>query len=153
MMMLAPFAANKFLMSLGNGVGFALTTSRTTSSAHADAYLQHMQDYLEGLKLLFPDYTFHPNHHMALHLHKYIRLYGPVHSWWAFPFERVIGMLQHISTNYKQGRNSLLHSEPNDLPQLPVHLKVNMSRPLLIHLCAAPISEGFFVGLEHPRSS
>lgn len=78
-------------------------TSRTTSSAHVCAYRQHMQDYLVGLKNIFPDYKFHANHHMALHLAEYIALFGPVHSWWAFPFKRIIGMLQHISTNYKPG--------------------------------------------------
>jgi len=80
-----------------------IATSRTTSSAHVRAYQQHMQDYLVRLKDLFPDYKFHPNHHMALHLAEYIALFGPVHSWWAFPFKRIIGMLQHISTNYKPG--------------------------------------------------
>ena len=63
-----------------------------------------MQAYLTGLKELFPDFKFVPNHHMALHLWDYILLYGPVHSWWAFPFERMIGTLQHISTNYKEGK-------------------------------------------------
>ena len=41
---------------------------------------------------------------MALHLRDYILLYGPVHSWWAYPFERMIGTLQRISTNYKEGK-------------------------------------------------
>jgi len=63
-----------------------------------------MQSYLKGLKELFPDYKLCPNHHMALHLHEYILFYGPVHSWWTFPFERVIGMLQRISTNYQPGK-------------------------------------------------
>jgi len=81
----------------------AIATSRTTSKGHADAYFTHMLAYLNGLKELFPDYNFHANHHMALHLQEYIIRYGPVHSWWTFPFERVIGMLQRISTNYKPG--------------------------------------------------
>jgi hypothetical protein len=88
-------------LSLLSAVAIAL--SHTTSHSHADAMQQHLLDYLRGLKELFPSYKFHPNHHMALHLPEYIKLYGPVHSWWAFPHERVIGMLQHISTNYKMG--------------------------------------------------
>jgi hypothetical protein len=83
----------------------SIACSRTTSIKHADAYLQHMQSYLEGLKELFPDYKFRPNHHMSLHLYEYIRFYGPVHSWWTFPFERVIGILQRISINYKPGKH------------------------------------------------
>jgi Domain of unknown function (DUF4218) len=81
----------------------SIATSRVTSPRHADLYLQHMQAYLTGLKELFPDFKFVPNQHMALHLRDYILLYGPVHSWWAFPFERMIGILQRISTNYKEG--------------------------------------------------
>jgi len=81
----------------------SIATSRVTSPRHADLYLQHMQAYLTGLKELFPDFRFVPNQHMALHLGDYIHLYGPVHSWWAFPFERMIGTLQRISTNYKEG--------------------------------------------------
>ncbi|KDR79753.1 hypothetical protein GALMADRAFT_136364 [Galerina marginata CBS 339.88] len=65
-----------------------------------------MQAYLAGLKELFPDYKFVPNQHMALHLRDYILLYGPVHSWWAFPFERMIGKLQHASINYKEDEYS-----------------------------------------------
>jgi hypothetical protein len=90
----------------------SIATSRVTSPRHADLYLQHIQAYLTGLKELFPDFKFVPNQHMALHLRDYILLYGPVHSWWAFPFERMIGSLQHISTNYKEGK-ALVKHRPN----------------------------------------
>ena len=33
---------------------------------------------------------------MALHLPDYLLLYGPVHSWWTFPFERLI----HVPFSY-----------------------------------------------------
>lgn len=59
----------------------AITTSWTTTNDHAEAFHSHLLDYLNGLKKLFPDYEFYPNHHMALHLGKYIKFYGPVHSW------------------------------------------------------------------------
>ena len=88
-------------LSLLSAITIAL--SHSTTYSHADIMQQHLLNYLRGLKELFPNYKFCPNHHMALHLPEYIKLYGPVHSWWAFPFERVIGMLQHISTNYKTG--------------------------------------------------
>jgi hypothetical protein len=89
-------------MSLLSAV--AIACSRVTSKKHAELYLKNMHSYLSGLKELFPEYTLHPNHHMALHLFDYLLLYGPVHSWWTFPFERLIGILQRISTNYKIGR-------------------------------------------------
>ena len=62
-----------------------------------------MQAYLNNIKRLFPEYKLRPNHHMALHLHGYLRLFGPVHAWWTFPFERVIGMLQRTPHNSKIG--------------------------------------------------
>jgi hypothetical protein len=80
-----------------------IASSRTTSSAKADLYLQHMQAYINGIRELIPDYQFRPNHHMALHLSEYLRYFGPVHSWWTFPFERLIGFLQRAPTNLKQG--------------------------------------------------
>lgn len=81
----------------------AIASSRATSHISAKLYLQHMQAYMTGVQSLFPEYRFRPNHHMALHLHEYLVRYGPVHAWWTFPFERVIGMLQRIPTNYKEG--------------------------------------------------
>ena len=67
-----------------------------------------MKSYMEGIKKLFPQYRFRPNHHMALHLHEYLCRFGPVHSWWTFPFERIIGMLQRIPTNFKIGMSGAL---------------------------------------------
>jgi hypothetical protein len=81
-----------------------IASSRTTSREKADLYLHHMQNYLKGLRELFPRYRFLPNQHMALHLAEYLQLYGPVHSWWTFPFERLIGMLQRIPNNFQNGR-------------------------------------------------
>ena len=81
-----------------------IASSRTTSREKADLYLHHMQNYLKGLRELFPQYQFLPNQHMALHLAEYLKLYGPVHSWWTFPFERLIGMLQRIPNNFQNGQ-------------------------------------------------
>lgn len=80
-----------------------VATSRTTSSQHADVYLSFMKEYVEGLKEDFPEFDLHPNHHFAFHLRRYLIQYGPIHEWWTFPFERIIGMLQRISTNDKIG--------------------------------------------------
>lgn len=88
-------------MSLLSAV--AIASSHSMSLALANSYLQHMQAYLAGLKTLFPGYGFHPNHHLALHLHQYFLLFGPVHAWWTFPFERMIGMLQRMQTSGKIG--------------------------------------------------
>lgn len=80
-----------------------VATSRTTSHRHTEVYLRLMTSYVEGLKQHFPDFAPHPNHHFAFHLGEYILQYGPIHEWWTFPFERIIGMLQRVSTNDKIG--------------------------------------------------
>ncbi|KAJ7615265.1 hypothetical protein DFH06DRAFT_1008694 [Mycena polygramma] len=36
---------------------------------------------------------------MAFHIYDFLILFGPVISWWTFPFERVIGFLERINTN------------------------------------------------------
>lgn len=80
-----------------------IASSRSTSAEKADLYSYHMTSYINGLRELLPRYKFRPNHHMALHLGEYLRFYGPVYSWWAFPFERLIGMLQRIPNNFQNG--------------------------------------------------
>jgi hypothetical protein len=37
--------------------------------------------------------------------------YGPVHGWWMFPFERVIGALQKTNTNYKIGKKNFFEAD------------------------------------------
>lgn len=71
------------------------------SRAKAGEYLRHIQSYIDGVKTLFPKYQFLPNHHMALHIYDCLLQFGPAHSWWTYPYERVIGMLQRIPTNSK----------------------------------------------------
>ena len=92
-------------MSLTSAI--IIATSRETSPHHAEAYLQHMLEYRMELRSLFPEYKCHSIHHMALHLDEFLCMYGPVHGWWTYPFERVIGMLQRIPVNYKNGEWSL----------------------------------------------
>ncbi|KAF8817366.1 hypothetical protein BYT27DRAFT_7227091 [Phlegmacium glaucopus] len=49
----------------------AIACSRVTSKKHANLYFKNMHLYLSSLKVLFPQYSLHPNHHMALHLSEY----------------------------------------------------------------------------------
>lgn len=85
-----------------------LASSRVTSPTNAQACHKFLLSYRQRLATLFPDYECHPNHHMALHLSEHLLLFGPVHGWWTFPFERMIGKLQRISTNYKPGEISVI---------------------------------------------
>ena len=79
-----------------------LATRRTMDPDRVERFDRHMYHYLQTLRSLF-DHQLVPNHHLSLHLHECLLLFGPVHSWWAFPFERYNGLLQHLNTNSKTG--------------------------------------------------
>lgn len=85
----------------------AVGSSRITSADNSREFLGLITDYRRELQRLFPNYEVHPNHHQAMHISEFLLMYGPVHGWWTYPFERMIGMLQRISTNYKPGNSSL----------------------------------------------
>ncbi|KAI0653713.1 hypothetical protein C8Q70DRAFT_1048312 [Cubamyces menziesii] len=77
-----------------------LATRRSTNQARIDKFDEHMREYLRSLRDL-PDHQFVPNHHLSLHLKECLELFGPVHTWWAFPFEHFNGILQRLNTNSK----------------------------------------------------
>lgn len=81
-------------------------TSYRTSEIHAAKYEENMKAYLQSLLDLYPSIKLRPNHHAALHLGELLLQFGPVHGWWMFPFERIIGILQKINTNSKMGQFS-----------------------------------------------
>ncbi len=85
-------------------IAIRLATSHHTSRQRADAYTQTMHAYLQTLLELSPAGRLLPNHHNALHIAKYLILFGPMHGWWMFPFERLIGILQQLNTNSKLGQ-------------------------------------------------
>jgi hypothetical protein len=86
-------------------------TSYRTSESHRERYMAYMTAYLECLND-FPDITLVPNHHCSLHLGEFFLRFGPVHGWWMFPFERIIGMLQKTNTSHKLGLLSLFDQIP-----------------------------------------
>ena len=92
-------AHNTILLASAIRVG----TSYRTSELHRVKYTEYMHTYLADLLRLNPGLNLRPNHHNALHLGDFLLRFGPMHGWWMFPFERVIGLLQQVSTNYKQG--------------------------------------------------
>ncbi|KAF8578159.1 hypothetical protein K439DRAFT_1362876, partial [Ramaria rubella] len=65
---------------------------------HRDYIVMYVQD----LKEIYPHIPEHCTiHHMALHIYDFLALFGPVRSWWCFPFECLIGMLQQLPHNHK----------------------------------------------------
>lgn len=69
----------------------------------AEAIEIHLKKYLSEIRELFPDARPSTNQHVSLHLPFFLKQFGPVHSWWTFPFERLIGVLQQLPTNNKSG--------------------------------------------------
>ncbi|KAI9064521.1 hypothetical protein FKP32DRAFT_1611124 [Trametes sanguinea] len=77
-----------------------LASRRSMSAERAASYDRHMEAYLQGLRRLYK-HQLVPNHHLSLHLRPLLEAFGPVHGWWAFPFERYNGILQRLNTNSK----------------------------------------------------
>jgi hypothetical protein len=82
-------------------------TSYLTSELHAANYMKYLTAYLNILKDLYPNIVWRPNHHAALHIGPCLLLFGPMHGWWMFVFERVIGMLGRMNINFKLGKLGL----------------------------------------------
>ena len=79
-------------------------TSHRTSRKHAEMCMFYMVAYVRSLRELRPHMDLHPIHHNALHLPNFLPEFGPMHGWWMFPFERLIGILQGINTNFHFGK-------------------------------------------------
>ena len=80
-----------------------LACQRTISEATVASYRRYITDYMKALKHVHPKAKYTPNLHFAVHISDFLHLFGPVHSWWTFPFERLIGQLQHIPSNHRHG--------------------------------------------------
>lgn len=76
---------------------------RTTTRSRADRMHHYLRTYLSQLKDFHPQAKRLGNQHMSLHLASYMKLFGPVYSWWTYPFERLIGRLQQMPTNGRFG--------------------------------------------------
>ena len=83
-----------------------LACSRTMTYERREAYRANMIRYVSGLSSdLYNTSDPRPNHHMALHIYDFLKLFGPVRGWWCFPFERLIGLLQRLPTSHKFGKS------------------------------------------------
>ncbi|KAJ7153149.1 hypothetical protein C8R43DRAFT_950548 [Mycena crocata] len=75
------------------------------------------------------------NHHLALHIPEFLMLFGPVHGWWTFPFERMNGKLQRISTNYKPGQyEATISRQYHRMTNLKLSMTAPSFPPLLLSL-------------------
>ncbi|KAH7918137.1 hypothetical protein BV22DRAFT_986532, partial [Leucogyrophana mollusca] len=92
------------LVELWSGPNAKTTDEAQTSTLHAQRYMDYMHAYLVGLRNLHMGIEFRSNHHFALHIGEFFVRFGPMHGWWMFPFERIIGILQQVNTNHKLGQ-------------------------------------------------
>ncbi|KIK25097.1 hypothetical protein PISMIDRAFT_97347, partial [Pisolithus microcarpus 441] len=65
------------------------------------SYHGHITSWLRSFPEAFPCASICPNYHMAIHIYDYLRLFGHVRAWWCFPYECLIGHLQHMLTNHR----------------------------------------------------
>ena len=85
-----------------------LACKRTMTEERASAYRMYVATWVRELTNIYPEINHRPNNHMAQHIYDFILLFGPVRSWWCFPFERIIGQLQRMHTNHKFGAHAIL---------------------------------------------
>jgi hypothetical protein len=85
-----------------------LACLQTTTKASREAYLNCIKQYVKDLPDIHPHFRLRPNYHMAIHIYEFLGLFGPVLSWWSFPFENIIGILQRLPNNHKIGERNLM---------------------------------------------
>jgi hypothetical protein len=71
-------------------------------------YQELMVSYIHDLENLHLHTTKRSNPHMSLHIYEFPKLFGPIYSWWCFPFEQLIGILLRLPTNHRPGIESIL---------------------------------------------
>ena len=97
------------LLHLSNAL--AIASSRSLNAELIGEFRRLLEAYILQIPLLFPDRNcLVPNHHMALHVWEYMVEFGPVYSWWAYPYERVNGIIQKTKSNFKSCE-CLAHSD------------------------------------------
>jgi hypothetical protein len=114
-------------------------TSHKTSEMHAANYTKNMHAYLQTLLDMFPHRQLRPNHHAALHIGPQLLLFGPMHGWWTFPFERIVGLLQNYNTNSKLGKRRRYELSDHELTTPAGQLE----RTMLETFCAASNIKAF----------
>jgi len=84
-----------------------LACLRVTSEERIKACEEYFIQYLRDLQKLHPHINMRTNFHMAIHIPDFLRLFGPVFSWWTFPLERFIGTLLRMPTNDRIGEKDI----------------------------------------------
>lgn len=78
-----------------------MACKHSMSAERETIFLENIRIYVQGLRTLFPGFIL-PSHHLSFHIYDFLALFGPMRSWWCFPFERLIGVLQRIPSNHHE---------------------------------------------------
>ena len=81
----------------------SLACARTMTNDRMLAYRNYITRWVGELPRIYSNSRKRTNFHMAIHVYDFLRLFGPVRSWWSFPFERLVGQLQRLPHNHKFG--------------------------------------------------
>ncbi|KAG2158030.1 uncharacterized protein EDB93DRAFT_1041264, partial [Suillus bovinus] len=80
-----------------------ITNMRSMSKDKINLYSFHYKECFRSVLKLYKEAQIRPVHHMAFHYEMLLKAFGPVHSWWAWAFERFNYTLQNIKTNSRFG--------------------------------------------------
>jgi hypothetical protein len=90
----ATYFAQRLELTMDLVQAMRLAGRYTMTKNRAESFRSYYKKYLLTLCTLLPNATLRPNDHMAFHTYDFLLLFGPMHLWWTFPFERVNGKLQ-----------------------------------------------------------
>lgn len=123
-----------------------IASKRAISDADIDRYTYHFRSYLEGYVKLYKEVNVPPNSHMCLHLGMFLRLYGPVHSWRAWVFERFNYLMKRTKTNSHFGKQFIF------IPRTLANMSTSgqMEQTFMQETCAAANLTALFQDIDLP---
>ena len=89
-----------------------IACQRSTDEQMSLTYKEHIHNYSKSLREVYPNANITTNLHMATHIHRFMKAFGPTCAWWCFSYERLIGFFQKIPNNGQFGRLILLIGLP-----------------------------------------
>lgn len=100
-----------------------IACKRVTTNDRASSYRAHITKYIGQLQVVYPALNYRSNHHVSFHIYDFLLLFGPIHSWWTYPFERLIGILQRLPHNHRFGEQYRISLHSLDLTAYPGELE------------------------------
>lgn len=86
----------------------SLLCSRIITASNIDTADQYLLLFCKEYQDIYGDEACTPNMHLHTHLAKCLHDFGPVHSFWCFPFERFNGLLGAYHTNKRSVETQIM---------------------------------------------